>query len=131
VLLGTNDVGRTLVQMQTDLTTIWTALSNRGMKVHAGTIPPGTTSTDSWATTANQTKKATEATRVAFNDWIRTTPAPLAGYVETADACETARNSGFWKVNGAANYATTDGTHPTDVIHQAMGAAINLAAFTV
>jgi hypothetical protein len=132
VLLGTNDFqGRTLVQMQTDLLTIWNALAARGMRVFAATIPPLTTSTDSWATTTNQTKKPTEGVRTGFNDWIRTTPAPLTGYFETADACETSRNSGLWKVNGTANYATVDGTHPSDLSHQAMGATINTALITV
>lgn len=131
VLLGTNDAGRTFAQIQADLLAIWTNLANRGIKVYGCTINPTTTSTDSWATTANQTVKSGEAVRVQINDWIRTTPAPLTGYIDTADATESARNSGKWKVTGAANYATTDGTHPTDVMHQAMGAAIPVSALTI
>jgi lysophospholipase L1-like esterase len=132
VLLGTNDYqNRSTTQLQADLTTIWTALANRGMKVYAGTLVPGTNTTDSWATTANQAPKTGDSTRIAVNDWIRSKPAPLTGFFDFADVCETARNSGLWKVNGTANYATSDGIHPSDAMHQLMGAAINTAVFTV
>lgn len=124
VMLGANDAGRTFDAIQADLLTIWTALAGRGLKVYGATITPTTTTTDAWATLANQTAKSGEAVRVQINDWIRTTPAPLTGYVDTADATESARNSGKWKVNGTANYPTADGLHPSDVMHQAMGAAM-------
>ena len=37
-----------------------------------------------------------------------------------------------WKVTGAANYATSDGTHPSTVIHTAMAviAAARFATYT-
>jgi hypothetical protein len=99
VNFGRNDLdkSRTLAQIQADLTTVWTQLTRLGIKVYQCTVCPRTSSTDSWITTASQTVAETEAIRVQLNDWIRTKPAPLTGYFETADAVETARNSGIWK----------------------------------
>lgn len=48
--------------------------------------------------------------------------APLAGYFEVADLAESARNSGKWRVDLGA--PTTDGVHPSTVIHTAMAAGI-------
>jgi lysophospholipase L1-like esterase len=120
VMYGTNDVaaGRTLSQMQADLTAIWSQLVDRDLAVYAATIPP--IITGSWATEGGQTVTANEAARVALNDWIRSTPAPLAGYFETADTVETTRNSGKWKSPGY----TADGTHPSATGHAAMAGAV-------
>lgn len=152
VLAGSNDLtgSRTLANIQADLLAIWNQLAGRGIKVYAATIPPNTTSTDAWVTTTNQTPVASNATRILVNTWIRagapldpTTKAPVAvgtsgalllgatghpltGVIETADVCETARDSGIWK----ANY-TADGVHPGDTAATAMGAVIPTAAFTV
>ncbi len=129
-----NDMGdgRTAAQMEANLLTLWTTRHNAGQRVIQTTITPNTTSTDSWATTGNQTvaNAGVEAHRVSLNNWIRagaptvggtavapgTSGAllagqvghPLYGYWEIADEVETARNSGIWK----AGY-TTDGLHPS------------------
>lgn len=128
-----NDLGdgRTVAQMQANLLTLWGQRSAAGQRVLQTTITPHTTSTDSWATTGNQTAAnvTVEARRVQLNDWIRagaptvsgtavapgTSGAllagqpghPLYGYWEIADQVETARNSGIWR----ASY-TGDGLHP-------------------
>lgn len=168
---GTNDLfvaSRTLAQLQADKITLWTAIGNRGMKAHTGTLMPRTTSTDSWATTANQTflSAGAETYRTGYNDWLRdgvpisagaavpvgtagaarcavydatgtlVTAAsgaahPLAAVFEVADAVESARNSGKWKVTGAANYATADGTHPSAAGHALAATAILPANFTL
>lgn len=109
VSFGTNDIsaGKDAATVQNNLRAVYQLGVDLGVEVWAATLPPRTTSTDSWASAAGQTVAATEAVRVAVNDWIRTTPAPLAGYFDTADAWETARNSGLWK-----NGLTTDGVHP-------------------
>ncbi|WP_018762424.1 SGNH/GDSL hydrolase family protein [Arthrobacter sp. 135MFCol5.1] len=106
---GINDVsaGRTLAQIQADLTTIWNLLARRGMKVRQTTLTPKTTSTDLWSTTGGQGTYGEESVRTQLNDWIRTTPAPLVGYIEAADLAETSRNAGLWK---PANRFVTDGT---------------------
>ncbi len=131
---GVNDfyAGRTLVQMQTDLTSIWNTLILRGMKVYQSTITPRTTSSDNWATTANQTVTANESVRVALNNWIRSNPSPLTNYFETADVCETTRDSGKWKNDGATAFLNTiDGIHPSTAMHILMAAAVNTGMFTV
>lgn len=122
-LYSTNDnaVARTVDQIKTDLIAYWTYLDNRGLKVYACTTPPRTTSTDGWATTTNQGPASgswSSATNIAINDWIRTTPAPLTGYFDVADALETSRNSGIWKAPGYTN----------DGIHILGPAGINAAA---
>lgn len=145
---GVNDLdsGRTAANLKTDLIAIWSRFALGGAKVFQTTITPMTTSSDSWATLANQTVKAWEAERVAFNDWLRdgapmsgTSAAaigtvgalragdaghPLADYWEVADLVESARNSGKWNAPGW----TSDGTHPTTSGHAAMQPAIDTAA---
>jgi lysophospholipase L1-like esterase len=121
---GVNDLGggRTLAQVQADLQNIWIALTLRGIKVFQTTITPRTTSTDSFATTTNQTKVGgqLETDRIALNDWLRTVPSPLTGVFDVADAVETARNSGIW----IAGY-TGDGTHPNATGYAAMSPKID------
>ena len=104
VALGTNDLtnGRTLVQMQADMALLAGELQGRGLRVHCCTVPPKTNST-------NTTPSASEAVRVAYNDWLRTVPLDMATCFETADTLETARNSGYWKTG---DYYT-DGIHVT------------------
>lgn len=150
-MYGHNDYAsaRTLAQVQADKLALATYYSTRGIKVWTGTLTPGTTSTDSWATTTNQTAVSGEAVRLTINAWIRaglpidpTTKAavaigtagallagntghPYVGYFEIADTVESARDSGKWK---APSY-TADGTHPTGTGHVAMAAAIDITRF--
>lgn len=121
---GTNDLAqqRTLASIQADLLDIWKALKLRGLKVYQTTITPRTTSTDAWATVANQTPinahtaGGNTSQRSQLNDWIRSKPsADLDGFIEIADLTESARNSGLWKVG-----TTPDGIHPNTATHQAM-----------
>lgn len=112
--LGTNDLfqGNSAATIQGNIQTIATAFARAGRSVYWATITPSTTSTDSWATTANQTVKTSEANRVAVNNWLRTGGIPyLLGHFECADPVETARDSGVWKAPGR----TTDGTHETQL----------------
>lgn len=138
VMLGANDLTngngpRTFSQFQADLTSIYTAMRNRGLKVYGCTVLPRTNSTDSWTTTTNQTPQSTafaaggSSTRGQINAWIRAGGGGLLnGYYETADVVETARDSGLWKPN-----YTTDGAHPVASAHQAIAAVVNLAALTI
>lgn len=150
---GINDLGsRTLAQIKTDLITCWNVIAARGVAVWQTTITPKTTSSDSWATTANQTPFSGDSDRVLLNNWLRdgspmlagaaaatgssangTLRAgmaghPLAGYFEVADTVESARDSGKWKVDGTANKYTSDGTHPTAFGHTAAAAGIVVAS---
>lgn len=142
---GTNDVNntRTAAQMEADLLKLWRLGMARGIPVYQTTIVPRTTSSDSWVTVNNQTAHANDAARTALNDWLRAgspidptsfaavaigtsgavlagqTGHPLAGYFETADTVESARNSGKWK----AAY-TDDGVHPNATGSAAAAASI-------
>lgn len=136
VMLGTNDLSGaagTLQNMKWRVQQCWSLLARQGIAVYGCTLlPHSVSSTDNFATVANQTvpTDGSEQIRTAFNDWIRTTPAPLAGYIETADTVETARNSGLWKVNGSAMGYTVDGVHPSGGGHAAAGAALTPVAAT-
>lgn len=149
--LGVNDLinNRALETfIKPDLIRRWTDYAALGAPVFQCTITPVASSAD-WSTTV-QTPFASSANRIALNNWIRAgapiDPAtrvavaigtvgalvagqsghPLAGYFETADTVETARDSGIWKPN-----YTADGTHPTTAGHIAMAAAVNVAALTL
>lgn len=126
IQLGVNDVkfDVKLEVIKANLLDIWTELALNGVAVFQTTITPVTTSTDSWATTKNQSVTAQESVRIALNDWIRSCPAPLSGYFDVADEVETARNSGIWIVG-----YTTDGTHPIAAGHAAMATGIDLSKF--
>jgi len=128
---GINDVrgGRTLAQLQADKTAFWNECAAQGIDVWAATLTPSTTSTDSWATVANQTVGSWEAVRTGYNDWVRSLPAPLKGVIEVADTVESARNSGKWKVTGSAFGYTPDGLHPNTTGHTAMAGAVTLTPF--
>lgn len=114
VSLGVNDLiaaqVTTLAQGQAVAIAAWDRWRLQGKRVHASTILPSTTSTDAWATVGNQTVTSYEAVRVQLNDWLRTKPSQLATVIDAADAAETARNSGKWKVTGGSWVA--DGIHP-------------------
>lgn len=121
---GINDffIGNvTAVAHQTNLLLLGNTVRNQGIsKVFVTTITPQTTSTDGWATVANQTVRSQESVRVAHNTWVRagcpidpTTFAPVAagtfgallmgsfghpitGFFDTASKVESALNSGKW-----------------------------------
>lgn len=82
-------------------------------KVYNVTVSPKTTSSDSWATTTNQTIASAPANtiRVAVNTAVRLGGNGQDGYIDLSSAVESSLNSGKWIVTGAANYATTDGIH--------------------
>lgn len=103
---GINDCtsGAGVSAIRQNMQLLWQKFANKA--VYQITIPPVTTSSDSWATTANQTTHAQNPTRQSINELIRSLPHPLTGYFEVADAVESARNSGLWKPS-----YTPDGTH--------------------
>lgn len=148
VALGTNDLNSagTVASLQANLITIWGQIARRGVKVYANTLTPlAPTSTDSFATVANQTPSASDPNRVTYNNWLRdgapmtsaltavttgTTTAgtirvgqpghPLTGVIELADAVESSRDSGKWQVGMVM---TASPLHPSTAGHQAMAAA--------
>lgn len=154
VMLGTNDfaqAGVTLTSLAPWLVALWKQIAARGLATWACTLPPRTTSTDAYVTTANQTVNASDAVRVGLNTWLRAgapldpttltyvpvgtggavlagaADHPLRGYFDTADTVESARNSGKWaNVSGVA--LTGDGLHPSDTGQALMAAAVNVPA---
>lgn len=106
---GINDLlaGNSAAQIEANLASLWAMFT--GKPVIQTTITPDTTSTDNWATTANQTPFAASAARIAVNTFIRTVPAPLNGVFDVCHTFESSLNSGLWAAPGV----TVDGVHPT------------------
>jgi lysophospholipase L1-like esterase/acyl CoA:acetate/3-ketoacid CoA transferase alpha subunit len=134
--LGTNDIGNggSFESVQSTLLQCWNILAGMGIRVVATTFSPhNTSSTDNWATPGNQTPASNNAVRGRINDWIRSLPAPLTGYLECADVVETSRGSGVWKSDGTANKYTTDGLHLSPFAHALVAEALapELAQFTL
>lgn len=119
----------TFATAQADLQALWSCLQGLGItKLWQCTFPPVTDSTDGWATLGNQTPSPlwNNPVRLLINDWIRTTPTPLAGFFELAGSLESSLNSGLWKVPGY----TTDGLHTnTTTSNTAAQNSINPALF--
>ena len=122
----TNQGGESVASVQASLIKLWNIYINRGLKVYQCTIPPHTTSTDSWVTTTNQTfySAYNNAIRIAINDWIRTKPYPLSDYFDVADVTETSRNSGIWKAG-----LTNDGLHENSAGMLVSATAIDTSKF--
>lgn len=107
---GINDLrhGRSGEQATQDVSTIVSYFPNAD--VYVCTIDPVSSSSDGWATLANQTPDPlTNAGRILFNENVRAGIPGVAGYFELADVLESGRNSGKWRVAGGA--FTDDGLH--------------------
>ena len=121
---GTNGNGTT---EQTALTDLHTQIRARGITpIIQRSLTPRTSSTDSWATTANQTLSAgwgvgsTAETYEAFMAAKVTTDANMTYYTSLGERAATS-GADYWKwlVNGTANYATSDGLHEKAVGYEA------------
>lgn len=124
---GSNDIysgGASSAAVLSRLATIWDYASAAGASAYQCTIPTRTTSTDSWATLENQTVDVRNDVRITVNSSFRSGLTGLDGYFELADQMESARESGKWAVTGAANYATSDGTHPSNAICEVAKSAL-------
>lgn len=101
-------------QIKQHLSQLWQELASRGLKVFQTTITTETLSTDKWTTAAGQTIKNPNflpgGIYHRINDWIRSTPAPLAGCFDAAAATETALDSGIWLAPDHHSL-TIDGPH--------------------
>ncbi len=123
--LGRNDItanGSTFAQMQVLLQQLWSQFAARGIPVYQTTLPPLTSSTNNWRDVSAQTVNGTEAVRLSVNAYIRTTPAPLSGYIEVANTVEVnasnvlTQNGGFWIIRtpgGVVTGTATSGTNTT------------------
>ena len=134
--MGTNDVGgfRTLAQLQADTLALWASFRARGQRIYATTLLPRTTSTDAWATTANQTvfsaAYAVGGIRDQYNAWLLTKAADgtIDGVIDVCPAVESASAPSKWQPG-----LTADGTHPVSAGHIAMAsiAGAKMATFAV
>lgn len=88
---------------------LWSTLKTLGFKVYQTTLTPYTTSSDSWATAANQTPTVNEAARTNFNNIVRTNGFGLLdGYCDVEALASTNAGNGIvWRPN-----YTADGLHP-------------------
>jgi len=115
IAFGINDLnggGLTAAQLLTQIKTIVAKFPNNSIIVC--TLEPNTTSTDTWATVANQTPVASNAQRVIFNNTLRANGIPGVDHIaDIADVVESSRDSGKWIANGTASFYTGDGLHPT------------------
>lgn len=88
------------------------------LPMYGVTCYPHSTSSDAWATIANQGQGPNPSNRIGWNDNLRSGSyaAAFAGYFEIADVLESARDSGLWNCpvagGGTANAVLTgDGLH--------------------
>ncbi len=129
IQLGVNDLygGASAATVKTSLQTL--AANFNGKPVYGSTAPPETTSTDSWATTGNQSQvsSADNTQRIAHNANLRAgSITGFTGYFEVADQVESARDSGLWIPN-----FTEDGIHEIAAGTAAIksSGAVNAAVF--
>lgn len=112
-----NDIvnfSRTGAQVAADHTTI--AGYFAGVTYDVRTCSPYSSSTDSYATTANQTPQAAGANLNTTNNLLRGLPPGVRMCFETSDAMGTGRNTNIWKADGiVGNRRTADGVHPTRI----------------
>lgn len=135
-----NNPGVTALTLQGLIKDFWTDAKYLNCKVIGWTIPPRTSSTDSWTTLANQTLGATinntiwEQERLAFNTWMRSgAEGYITDYVDFAAIVEEGGTVpltpfGKWKVSGGA--ITNDGNHPNEAGHVLISAAVNTTQAT-
>jgi lysophospholipase L1-like esterase len=116
--LGFNDIYNNAASAATCRTNVELILAeilaaNPGARITLGTQSHKSTSTDSWATTGNQTTVGQTAQRNIYNGYVRagSIAGNNNGYFEISDQLETVRDNGIWKVTGAAFGYTGDGTH--------------------
>lgn len=124
VMYGTNDIysgGVSLATLQTRMGSVFTELRTQGIEtILVSHLMPRSTSTDSFATTANQTITTgwnTGETANLYNDWVDTLCGGDADYAFAPTSARDTVDPLKWAVTGAANYATSDGLHPSTAIH--------------
>lgn len=133
---GTNDLatGLSLAAMQALYIKAWNMVKARNVQLYQCLIMPRTTSTDSWATAANQTPVAgfeAGGIRDQLNTWItQQVGTYIDGYINPNTQVEDQTNPGKWITNGAANYPTADGIHPTSALHELAATTVTTAANT-
>jgi hypothetical protein len=123
----TNDIfaGQTLAQIQANALACWAGVKavNSSIRIYQPLVFPRTTSTDAWATEANQTPIAgfeSGGIRDQFNAWVYTKVADgtIHGVINGLSIVESTATHGVWPAGGL----TADGVHPTAAVHDLLSA---------
>lgn len=138
--VGTNDLaaaGWTSAQTLAGLRTLWTRMKAGGIRhIEQSLILARTTSTDVFATTANQTPVAGFNTGGTLRDPLNASIIANVGsnnldnYLNIIPGADDATHLDVWQANGTNNFATNDGVHPQPAIHATIGAIFNTRAAT-
>lgn len=130
--MGINDIGGnpTLASLQALKLAKWNLAAAMGMKIAVVITPVETTSTDSWATTTNQTPKSgftTGGLYFTYKAWLLTFPHPaIFAVIDTGTAvCETDIGSGNLVWNPTYSDGST-GIHPGTAGHIQIATAANV-----
>lgn len=110
ISLGRNDLqGNTAATTEANLQKIMAPFLSRGVKIFGVTVVPTTTSTDNFATTANQTvaNAANETQRLLYNTWLRANwqSIGMSGLLDWAHVADPT-DSGKWNVSNRAGRQT-------------------------
>ncbi|MFO0906785.1 MAG: SGNH/GDSL hydrolase family protein [Isosphaeraceae bacterium] len=111
--LGVNDRSAGAATMESNLQKLTNQLLSLGVNVYATTLTPVTSSTDGFATTANQTPDAYVSTLATYNTDLAANYASwgLSGVFDVSAAVSSSPGSGLWAANGTIGYETIDGVH--------------------
>lgn len=133
---GINDFtfNQSLAQMQASQAAIQAMFPGKPFSL--STLPPVTTSTDSWATVVNQTVTAggvVATQRPLYNAWVLTKPLSVQNIWDVNGFCEEPTAPGKWKAPDISTWtnkagvtaalpsaATGDGTHETPFMYGAI-----------
>jgi hypothetical protein len=102
--------------VETHLTSIYGYFPTK--RVTQSTITPESTSTDSWATVANQTTKGSDSVRTTVNTWIRTLPSPLYAYFDVTSVIEDPTKTGCFKGTDSVPLGTITAAVTNEGIHE-------------
>ncbi len=142
VALGTNDlynVGDNLATTKADALEVIARLKARNnLPITLSKVMPRMSgSTDSYATPGGMTPisgfESGGAERDTYNAWLDAQKAQgvISDVVDPNPYVEDQVNLGKWITNGAANYPTTDGIHPTTALHALAAQAVAAWANTL
>ncbi len=105
----------------TNMATINAQLKAAGIKrILQVRMAPKSDTTDAYVTTANQTVRTINGGFNVYRNYIDAQALldpNVNGIIDMTSVQEPANDSGKWAVNGTANYATADGTHPSTAMH--------------
>jgi hypothetical protein len=125
----------TLAQIKALVVSVGNQLVQMGIKPILWTLPPHTTSSNSFIDLAGQTinpsnypggASAFLTDRNSYNSWALAVPAPFIGVIDPNQQCENTPNTdGLWVANGTPFYATASpgGSHPSAAMHALIAAA--------